>query len=139
MLFRSYSRLAIVIAAIYVVVVLLMRWYQNREYVAKAKAQEQAQQRTADERSLENLGGATFAIQSFYAAPGEIHRGDSVDLCYSVANAQSVKIEPETNHGVWPSLNRCVQISPKKTTTYTLTAQDAHGQVKTVSLTIQVH
>jgi len=134
-----YSWIAVLIAAIYVAVVLFTRWHQNREYEAKAKAQEKAQQRAEDERSLENLGGTTFAIQSFYAMPGEIHRGDSVDLCYGVANAQTVNIEPDTNHDVWPSLNRCFEITPKKTTTYTLTAQDAHGQVKTASLTIQVH
>ena len=134
-----YSRLAIVIAAIYVVVVLFMRWRQNRQYVAKEKAQQQAQQRAEDERSLETLGGTVFTIEGFYAAPGEIRRGDSVQMCYSVANAQSVKIEPDTNHGVWPSLSRCFEITPKKTTTYTLTAQDAHGQTKTASLTFQVH
>jgi hypothetical protein len=134
-----YSRIAIVIAAIYVVVVLLMRWHQNRAYLAKAKAQQTAQQRAEDERSLESLGGTAFTIEGFYAMPGEIRRGDSVNMCYSVANAQSVKIEPETNHGVWPSLNRCFEITPKKTTTYTLTATDAHGQTKTAWLTIQVH
>lgn len=133
-----YSRIAIVIAAIYVVMVLFMRWHQNRQYVAKEKAQEQAEQRTADGRSLETLGGTAFTIEGFYAAPGEIHRGDNVQMCYSVANAQTVKIEPETKHGVWPSLNRCFEITPKKTTTYTLTATDAHGQTKTASLTIQV-
>jgi len=134
-----YSRFAIVIAAIYVAVVLFMRWHQNRQYVAKEKAQQQAEQRAEDERSLETLGGTAFAIEGFYAMPGEIRRGDSVEMCYSVANAQSVKIEPDTNHGVWPSLSRCFDVTLKKTTTYTLTATDARGQTKTASLTIQVH
>jgi len=134
-----YLRFAIVIAAIYVVVVLFIRWHQNRQYAAKEKAQQQAEQRAEDERSLETLGGTAFTIEGFYAEHGEIRRGDSIQICYSVANAQSVKIEPDTGHGVWPSLTRCFEVTPKKTTTYTLTATDPHGQTKTAQLTIQVH
>ena len=134
-----YLRIVIVIAAVYVVVVLFMRWHQNRQYLAKEKAQEQAAQHTADERSLEALGGTAFTIEAFYAEQGRIRRGDSVNMCYSVANAQTVKIEPDTGHGVWPSLTRCFEITPKKTTTYTLTATDAHGHTKSAQLTIQVH
>ncbi len=134
-----YTKFAILIAAIYAVVVLFTRWHQNREYEAKARAQEKAAQRAEDERSLETMGGTTFAIAGFYATPGELRRGESADLCYSVSNAQSVKIEPDPNRPIWPSLSRCIQITPTKTTTYTLTAQDARGTVKTATLTIQVH
>jgi hypothetical protein len=133
-----YSHIAIAIAAIYVVVVLFMRWHQNRRYEARMKMQEKAEQRAEDERSLETMGGSTFAIQGFYATPGQLARGESADLCYSVSNAQSVAIEPDTNRPIWPSLNRCIEITPKKTTTYTLTARDARGTVKTATLTIQV-
>jgi hypothetical protein len=62
-----------------------------------------------------------------------------VELCYGVANAQTVKIEPDTGREVWPSVNRCIDLKPKKTTTYTLTAQDAHGNTKTAALTLEVH
>jgi hypothetical protein len=71
--------------------------------------------------------------------PGEIHRGEQVQMCYGVANAQTVKIEPDIGRGMWPSVSRCVQITPQKTTTYTLTTTDGHGQTKTASLTIKVH
>jgi hypothetical protein len=134
-----YTPIAILIAAIYVGFVLFFRWRENRDIEAKAKAQAAAQQRTEDQQSLENTGGTKFDILSFYATPGIIHRGDTVQLCYGVANAQNVKIEPDTNRATWPSVTRCIEISPKKTTTYTLTTQDAHGNTKTANLTIQVH
>jgi hypothetical protein len=133
------TSVGVVIAAIYAVSVLVYRWNQNREYQAKAKEQAAAAQRAEDEQSIENMGGTRFAILNFYAMPGEIRRGESVQMCYGVANAQSVKLEPDIKRAMWPSLSRCIDISPKKTTTYTLTAQDTHGQTKTASLTIKVH
>jgi hypothetical protein len=133
-----YTSIAVVLAAIYAVSVLLYRWNQNREYEAKARAQVAAEQRSEDESSLESMGGTEFDILNFYASPGEIHRGGTVELCYGVANAQSVKIEPDIHRTMWPSVSRCIDISPARTTTYTLTAQDAHGKTKTASLTIKV-
>jgi hypothetical protein len=134
-----YSWIIIAIAAIYVAFVLFSRWQANRDYEARAKAQAKAQQRSEDAQSIENMGGTAFAILGFYASPGLIHRGDAVSLCYSVANTQTLKIEPDINRQLWPSASRCVDIYPKKTTTYILTAQDAKGHSKTASLTIEVH
>lgn len=133
-----YSWIAVVIAAIYAASVILYRWTQNRDYQYKEKQQAAAAQRNEDEQSLETMGGTEFKILNFYAMPGEIRRGDTVQLCYGVANAQSVKIDPDIGHGMWPSLSRCLDITPKKTTTYTLTAADAHGKTQTASLTIKV-
>jgi hypothetical protein len=135
---RRITSIGVVVAAIYAGSVLLYRWNQNREYQAKQKAEAAAAQRAEDESSIETMGGTQFNIINFYAMPGEIHRGESVQLCYGVANAQSVKIEPDTKRAMWPSLSRCVDISPEKTTTYTLTAQSAQGKTKTASLTIKV-
>src|SRR5258705_8896685 len=90
-----------------------------------------------DRLTLEQLGGKELAIQSFYASPGAIHRGESVQLCYGVANAKSVKLEPQTN-AVWPSYAYCVNVSPAKSTTYTLTISDASGNTKTESLKVVV-
>ena len=129
----------IVIAAIYAGFVLFSRWNQTRDAEAKQKAAEAAEKREANARALDAVGGTEFAILSFYATPGLVHRGDQVELCYGVANAQTVKIEPDIGRGVWPTVNRCIDIVPKKTTTYTLTAQDAHGGTKTASFTLEVH
>lgn len=133
-----YSPIAILIVALYAVFVLWARWDADRALEERAKAQAAAERRAEDQRSLDNMGGTKFDILGFYAAPGLIHRGDNAQLCYGVANAQSVKIEPETDRGTWPSVNRCIEISPKKTTTYTLTADDGHGKTKTATLTIEV-
>lgn len=134
-----YTPILIGIAAIYAGFMVWSRWSGNRAFEAREKAQAAAQQRAEDQRSLETLGGSSFDILNFYASPGLIHRGDTTQLCYGVANAQSVKIEPETNRALWPSVNRCVEIAPKKTTTYTLTADDGQGKNKTATLTIEVH
>jgi len=86
---------------------------------------------------VEILGGSEFKIISFYASPGEIHRGDTVTMCYGVSNAKSVSVDPPIGE-VWPSVSRCMQITPKKTTKYTFTADDGKGSTKTAELTIVV-
>jgi hypothetical protein len=137
--FTRYSWIAIGIALIYVAFVLFFRWQSNRDYEARAKTQAAAQQRSEDAQSIESMGGTQFAILGFYASPGLIHRGEAVSLCYSVANTETLKIAPDINRPVWPSASRCVDIYPKKTTSYTLTARDAKGHSKTATLTIEVH
>ena len=83
-------------------------------------------------------GGADFKIISFYAMPPVIHRGDDVDMCYGVSNAKSVKLDPPDVPSMFPSLDRCVKVAPKKTTTYTFTADDGKGNTQTQKLTIEV-
>jgi hypothetical protein len=134
-----YLPIAILIAAIYLIFVLWTRWNSNRDLETRAKAEAAAERRAEDQRSLETLGGTKFDILGFYATPGLIRRGDRVQLCYGVANAQSVKITPDIHRETWPSVNRCIDITPNKTTTYTLTADDGHGKTKTATLTIEVH
>lgn len=125
------------IVAAYMAFTFWSRWQENADLAAKEKAARAAAQRDADEKSIAVLGGDEFKIISFYATPGLIHRGESVDLCYGVSNTKTVKLEPpEAN--VWPSVDRCLQIAPKKTTTYTFTAEDGKGDTKTATLTIQV-
>lgn len=136
---RRYTPIAILIATLYAVFVLWTRWSDNRALEARAKAQAAAEQRAEDQRSLDNMGGTKFDILAFYATPGLLHPGDRAELCYGVANAQGVKIEPDTNRATWPSVNRCIEIAPKKTTTYMLTAADGHGHTKTATLTLEVH
>jgi hypothetical protein len=133
-----YSWVVVALVALYVGFVLFYRWRENRELTAKARAQAAVEQRAQDAQSIENMGGTRFEILGFYASPGLIHRGETVSLCYAVANTQAVKIEPDIRRPVWPSASRCIDISPTKTTTYTLTAQDAQGHTKTASLTIEV-
>src|SRR5438046_8391600 len=83
------------------------------------------------------MGGKELAIQNFYAIPGVIRSGQSVQVCYGVANAKTVKLEPQSNP-VWPSYARCVEVTPAKTTTYTLTITGAAGDTKSQSLVVTV-
>ncbi len=134
---RKFFRLSWILVGIVALVIagiFYLRWQQSRDIAEKAAEEQRRHARAV----VEGLGGSSFNIMSFYASPGVIHRGDSAELCYGVANASSVDIEPKPSEGIWPSLDRCVSISPKKTTTYTLTAQDAKGQKKTQSLTLEV-
>src|ERR1700682_3736528 len=91
------------------------RWEGNRAIQERVAAEKREQ----SQRTFEGMGGDRFDILSFYANPGVVARGDSVDLCYSVSNAKSLTLVPQPN-AVWPSYERCVSVSPSKTTTYTL-------------------
>jgi hypothetical protein len=73
----------------------------------------------------------------FYASPGVIERGDSASLCYGVAQAASVRIEPPVAN-VWPSLNRCFTVAPSADTTYRIILADAKGKEISESLTLRV-
>lgn len=122
------------IGALYVGGVFYSRWHSAQVVETKAADNE----REHDEKVYQAMGGDRFDILKFYAYPGIIKRGDSTTLCYSVSNAKSVTLEPQSN-AVWPAFERCVSVAPTKTTTYTLTAKDAAGNTKTATAEVEVH
>jgi hypothetical protein len=132
-----YSGAALALTALVVVWILFSRWQENRGIEKRAKEERTQKRQEQDRAALEQLGGKELAIQNFYASPGEIRRGESVQLCYGVANAKTVKLEPQPNP-VWPSYSRCVDVTPTKSTTYTLTVADAAGNTRTQSLEVKV-
>ena len=132
-----YSWTVLAGVALVVCLILVSRWKENRDIERRAREEQTQQRREQDRLALEHFGGKEMAIQSFYAIPGVVRRGESVQLCYGVANAKTVKLEPQSNP-VWPSYSRCVDVTPAKTTTYTLTIADAAGNTKTQSLEVQV-
>jgi hypothetical protein len=132
-----YSSLALLAVLLYVVWIFFFRWQENRQIQRRAMEEKSQKQLAQDRQTIEQLGGKELAIQSFYASAGLIRRGETLQLCYGVANAKTVKLEPQDNP-VWPSYTRCVEVSPKKDTTYTLTIQDAAGNTKTQSIDIKV-
>jgi len=132
-----YSSMLVGIVLLFVVWTLFSRWQDNHAMERRAREEKSRQQLESDRVELERLGGKELAIQNFYASPGAIHRGESVQLCYGVANAKTVTLEPQPN-AVWPSYARCVSVSPARTTTYTLTISDASGNTKTQSLQVTV-
>jgi len=132
-----YSWAALGIAALVVGWILFSRWYENRGIEKRAKEERTQKQQEQDRIALEQLGGKELAIQNFYASPGEIRPGETVQLCYGMANAKSVTLEPQPNP-VWPSYSRCVDVTPAKSTIYTLTIADAAGNTRTQSLEVKV-
>lgn len=135
--FFTHSWLALAIVALGVAWIFYVRWQTNRDIDARAAQKAAAEQRENAARSVEMMGGSKFDILNFYAAPGAVRRGDSFQLCYGVSNAASVKLDPPVG-SVWPSLSRCLSVTPKKTVTYTLTATDSAGHTKTASLIVTV-
>ncbi len=128
-----YSSSVLLIATLCVGWIMWSRREENREIERRAAEKRREENRQA----VEMMGGNRFEILSFYASAGEIRRGETVTLCYGVANAKKATLEPQSNP-VWPSYARCVDAAPRKDTTYTLTAEDAAGHVKTETLTVKV-
>jgi hypothetical protein len=128
-----FSGVVLLLAGIYVGWIFLSRRQANQALEEKAAEQRRAQ----DRQTFELMGGNRFDILGFYADPGSIQAGETAELCYSVSNAKSVKLEPQSEP-VWPAYSRCVHVSPSKTTTYTLTAEDAAGHTKSASIKVEV-
>ncbi len=133
-----YSGAVLACVAIYIGFVLLTRYQSNRDFERRDAAQKAEQQRADDRRAVEQLGGSDLAIRSLYLSPGLIHRGEKAQLCYDVANAKTVTLDPPEGQ-VWPSHSRCVDLAPPKTTTYTLTISDASGKTAAESVELHVH
>jgi hypothetical protein len=128
-----YSTVMLVITGLVVGWIFFSRWRQNRAFDERAAEQVREQ----DARTVQLMGGDTLQIQYFYGSPATIHRGEKAQLCYGVANAKKVNLDPPVTE-VWPSYGQCVDVSPKKDTTYFLTVQDAAGNTKTEKATISV-
>jgi hypothetical protein len=132
-----YSSIAIVAVAAYVVLVFLSRYDLNRR-IERSNAERQAEQRREEDRKeIEILGGSELAIRAFYISPAIIRRGESAEICYDVANAKTVTLDPPEAE-VWPSHSRCFHVTPRITTTYTLTISDAAGKTATQSVELTV-
>ncbi len=132
-----YSSAVLVVVLLGVMFVMISRW-QDRRNIERQAAQERAEKQHAQDRmAVEQLGGKEFAILSFYASPAVIHRGESAQLCYGVANAKTVKLEPQTQP-VWPSMARCVEVTPSKSMTYKLTIEDGAGKTQSQDVDVEV-
>src|SRR5688572_29998318 len=69
---------------------------------------EQQRARTGGE-VVDKLGGGKLKMLMFYANPPVVAKGDRTLLCYGVAGAKSVRIEPDVE-GLGPALSRCVEV-----------------------------
>jgi hypothetical protein len=130
-----YSSLLIIGVILYVSYVIYSRYESSKEYERQTKERQAEQRREEDRLAVEQLGGSELAIRGLYISPRAIHPGETAQLCYDVANAKTVTLDPPAG-AVWPSHSRCLNLSPRKTTTYTLTITDAAG--KTVSQSVEL-
>jgi hypothetical protein len=129
-----WTWLLVAVAAVYAGVTVMLRKQENaaaEEAAVRARAD-------SDRKIVEEYGGGELKVLMLYASPPVLKRGDRGLLCYGVANAKVLKIEPDIE-SVSPSLSRCIEVKPAATTTYKLTATDDQGREETraVELTVQ--
>lgn len=76
-------------------------------------------------------------IRLFAASAEEVRPGETVTLCYGVAGAVSVRVEP---YGLplEPAEKYCFLVKPPATTTYVLTATAADGRREQAQLIVRV-
>ena len=132
-----YSSTVLAVALLGVVFVMVSRWQESRSSERRAAQERAEKQHEQDRLAVEQLGGKELAILSFYASPTAIRRGESAQLCYGVANAKTVKLEPQSQE-VWPSVAHCVDVSPAKSIIYTLTIEDAEGKKLSQNVEIKI-
>ena len=132
-----YSSVILICMAAYIVFILYTRHESAKQYEQQIKAREDAQRRENDARAIAQLGGSELAIRGFYVSPAAVHPGESARLCYDVSNATQVTLDPPVG-AVWPSHSRCLNVAPKKTTTYTLTITGASGKTLSEQVELRV-
>jgi hypothetical protein len=132
-----YSSAILVVALLGVVFVMFSRWQDSRNMEREAARERAEKQHEQDRLAVEQLGGKELAILSFYASPTTIRRGESAQLCYGIANAKTVKLEPQPQP-VWPSTAHCVDVSPVKSVTYKLTIEGAEGKTQSQEVDVKV-
>jgi hypothetical protein len=132
-----YSWLVVAAVFLYVAGTVLLRWRENREIDRAVQEKAAAKRAEEDRRTVEAMGGNRLGILAFYAVPAQVRPGERVQLCYGVSEAATVTIEPGVEP-VRPSYSRCVDIFPRKDTTYTLTAADREGHTETASAAVRV-
>ncbi|MCC6861710.1 MAG: hypothetical protein IT158_24280 [Bryobacterales bacterium] len=81
--------------------------------------------------------GTALRIVQFYPNRFEVARGESALLCYGVENARSVRLEPPVEP-LRLSPNRCISVTPERTTTYTLIAEGNDNTTQSEKLTVKV-
>jgi len=132
-----FAIIGIVVVAGYFTFLILSRHAEEREMERRNAGQQNQQHRAEDKLTLQQLGGPGFGIRELYANPPVIRRGESAQVCYDVVNAKSVSLDPPVAE-VWPSHTRCFGVTPKRTTTYTLTITGATGKTATNTVEVRV-
>lgn len=128
-----YTAVAVVLAGVYTA----YTFYSRHERQARVEQSETQREAEAGRDSLNRVGGGELKILQFFATPAAVSRGQAAKICYGVAFAKSVRIEPAVEQ-IWPSMGRCIDLKVSKTTHYTLTAEDSSGHTATKTTDITV-
>ena len=112
-------------------------FYQRGEGNRNFEKMKQQKELEAARRFRKAYGNDDVKFVGFNARPAEIRAGQNTVLCYGVLNAKTVKLDPPIEK-VHPALSYCFDATFSKTTTLTLTAEDAGGNSVQKSLTITV-
>jgi len=122
-----------------ILVVLRTGWifYSRQQDARAAEARVKAKEAAAAQYVVDKYGSGRAKVLGFSVSNTEIRRGETAQLCYSVSNAKTVKIEPPVGE-VWPSMSRCLEVQPEKNTEYTITIEDAARRTDTAKATIKV-
>lgn len=132
-----YSGLLVLVVAAFVFYTMLDRYLFQARFEER-QARELAARRLADDRlAIQQLGGSELAIRGLYVSPAVIRTGQAAQLCYDVANAKAVTLDPPLAE-VWPSHSRCIELKLKKSTTFTLTIANASGKIVSQSVDLKV-
>jgi hypothetical protein len=113
--------------------------FYSRNRDAKAAIEKAQQQKSQQNKHIVDqvFGSGQVRLLSFSISPIRLRRGQTAHMCYGVANAVSVTIEPHVED-TKPSYNHCLDIKPLKETTYVLTAKDQAGHEEKGTLTVMV-
>jgi hypothetical protein len=128
-----WTTVAVVITALYTGWVFYSRWRASQEY----EQRQQAARAASAERERQMLSDTKLKVLNFSLTTSTIRRGQSASLCYGVANAKRVRIEPPVGD-TWPSTSRCLEVSPRRDTTYKLTAEDDAGHAESAEMKLFV-
>jgi hypothetical protein len=130
-----YTTVLLILAMLYAGWTFYSRWRDRKDAEERAAAQKAEQNKKIVDQVF---GSGEIKLLNFSISPILLKRGETAHLCYGVSNAVSVTISPHVED-TKPSYNHCLDIEPRATTTYTLTAKDQAGHSQTGSLTVTVH
>jgi hypothetical protein len=127
---RRLSWVVVALAVVYSAWIVWSRRSADRQWEEKQAARDAAKYANPLPAASEGP-----KVLLFYASPPAVARGDRTLICYGVANAASVRLEPAIEE-IKPSFNRCIETRPTRSVTYTLHATGPDG--RTTASTIQV-
>ena len=130
-----YTTVAMLITALYV------GWIFYSRYESKKQALVEVEQKKhdAEKKSYAQVNPSSeVSFTTFGASAASVRPGETTQICYGVLNAKTVKMDPPVNDPLPPMYRHCFDIAPRKTTKYTMTADNGAGHSKTESIIVQV-